>query len=169
MNTGEEEGGVQGFKSHIAEEIKDELKLKGAFGNQPDEIFESFEKIVRKNNLRFEEYPVQTADGYRLTLFRIPGEIGDTSTGKKVVFFQHGLFDSADCWISHTNNLAPAIVVAKANYDVWLGNTRGNKYSRSHMRLNPDSDKAFWDYSFAEMGKFDIPANLDFITKFTGV
>ncbi len=47
-------------------------------------------------------------------------------------------------------------MLANIGYDVWLGNNRGNKYSRSHISLNPDKDKNFWDFSFHEMGKYDL-------------
>ncbi len=54
-------------------------------------------------------------------------------------------------------------MLANIGYDVWLGNNRGNKYSRSHISLNPDKDKNFWNYSYHEMGKYDLPAMIDFI------
>ena len=40
-------------------------------------------------------------------------------------------------------------MLADAGYDVWLGNYRGNIYSRDHVRLNPNSlfDSKFWIYS----------------------
>jgi hypothetical protein len=33
---------------------------------------------------------------------------------------------------------APAFVIAKSGYDVWLGNNRGNKYSRNHQSIDPN-------------------------------
>ena len=49
-------------------------------------------------------------------------------------------------------------------FNKWVGNSRGNKYSRNHVLLDP-SDEAFWKYSFHEMGIYDIPACLDYILK----
>ena len=39
--------------------------------------------------------------------------------------------------------------------DVWVGNVRGNRYS--NPELSPKV-KNFWDYSFDEMIKYDLPA-----------
>lgn len=121
---------------------------------------------MKENGFRYEEHSVTTSDGFILKLFRIPGRSGDTTTGKKVVFFQHGILDSADCWIAHHANVAPAFQAVNAGYDVWLGNSRGNKYSHSHT--GSISNKDFWDFSFQEMGKYDVPANLDYIIRVTG-
>lgn len=52
---------------------------------------------------------------------------------------------------------------------MWLGNFRGNRYSRNHTTLNPDKDEAkFWDFSWHEMGTIDLPHIIDFILAKTG-
>ena len=76
---------------------------------------------------------------------------------------QHGLFSDADMWVIHGEG-SLAYVLANAGYDVWLGNNRGNKYSRANTKLDPSKDKAtFFDYSFFELGKYDAPSQIDFI------
>ena len=52
--------------------------------------------------------------------------------------------------------------MADAGYDVYLGNNRGNSYSRGHVHLDPSRDaKKYFDFSFAELGLHDVPAQLD--------
>lgn len=50
----------------------------------------------------------------------------------------------------------------KLGYDVWLGNNRGNKHSREHISINPNT-KEFWDFSLHEMGLYDVPSIVDYI------
>ena len=75
------------------------------------------------------------------------------------VLLQHGLISSAETWVANGENAWP-VKLLEAGYDVWLGNNRGNIYSRGHTRLTADDDE-FFDYSFFEMGKYDLPAMLD--------
>lgn len=53
--------------------------------------------------------------------------------------------------------------MADEGYDVYLPNSRGNRYSRSHETLNPDTDADYWKFSWHELGVYDLPAVVDFI------
>jgi lysosomal acid lipase/cholesteryl ester hydrolase len=53
----------------------------------------------------------------------------------------------------------------EAGFDVWVGNNRGNIYSRGHLSKTAEGD--FFDYSFWELGKYDLPAMIDRIRKET--
>ena len=69
---------------------------------------------------------------------------------------QHGIFDSADCFIMHTVDKAPAFQLAAAGFDVWLGNQRGTKHSLGHETMDLKS-KEYWEFSISEFGDFDAP------------
>lgn len=50
---------------------------------------------------------------------------------------------------------------AKDGNDVWFGCARGTQFSRKHRFLDPDNSTEFWNYSFHEIGKYDVPAMID--------
>ena len=113
---------------------------------------------------------VVTQDGYRLKVFRVNDpatKIKDSGKPKPVVILQHGLLCAADNW-ANNGELSPAFLLARAGYDVWLGNSRGSRHSRDHETLDPDSDKAFWEFSFQQMGYFDSPALFNYVEQVTG-
>jgi len=55
-----------------------------------------------------------------------------------------------------------AFLLSNLGYDVWLGNNRGNIYSKDHQTFDYGS-KEFEDFSFYEMGTKDLPAMIDYI------
>ncbi len=57
-------------------------------------------------------------------------------------------------------------MVARAGYDVWLGNSRGNKYSKDHQGNPSNFDR--WNYDFEEMGDLDITIEIEYALKVTG-
>lgn len=77
------------------------------------------------------------------------------------MFLQHGLFSCSDTWIVNDEKVAPAYQLARAGYDVYLGNNRGNFYSNKNLKLDPRADnEEFHDYSFEEYGKFDLTTQI---------
>lgn len=155
-------------------------RLEGKEGEDvnPD-IYLDVPGLITKYGFPVETHVVQTEDGYLLTLHRIPhGRAGRNSSSRQEenqvlprapVLMQHGLLSSSACWIMGAPEKAPAYMMADSGYDVWLGNARGNTYSRHHTSLNPDGkDGKFWDFSWDEIGQYDVPAMIDYILNKTG-
>lgn len=59
-----------------------------------------------------------------------------------------------------------AYVLADAGYDVWLPNARGTVYSRDHKSKDPE-DVDFWNFSFPDIGMFDLSATIDYVREET--
>ncbi|XP_062927238.1 putative lysosomal acid lipase/cholesteryl ester hydrolase isoform X2 [Mobula hypostoma] len=97
------------------------------------EAYMDISQLISYRGYPSEEYEVMTSDGYILSVNRIPYGINDTPESK-----------------------------ADAGYDVWIGNSRGNTWSRKHISI-PVYKDAFWRFSFDEMATKDLPAVLNFI------
>lgn len=86
---------------------------------------------------------------------------------KQPVFLMHGLLGSSSSFVMMGPYKGLAYLLADRGYDVWLGNARGNTYSRKHVRHNPDGDRSerrnFWDNSWHEIGVIDLPTKIDYI------
>ncbi|XP_051838615.1 lipase member K-like isoform X1 [Antechinus flavipes] len=77
------------------------------------------------------------------------------------------MFVSAKTWVTNPPDSSLAFFLADSGYDVWMGNSRGNTWSRKHVRYSPESPE-FWAFSFDEMAKYDLVATLNFIVNKTG-
>ncbi|XP_018305040.1 gastric triacylglycerol lipase-like [Mycetomoellerius zeteki] len=121
--------------------------------------------LVERYGYLAEEHYVTTEDGYNLVIHRMSGNpISKSQNTRKVVFLKNGLFGSSDMWVFSDKSLA--FLLADEGYDVWLGNSRGNTYCRSHVKLSP-RNKDFWKFSYHEIGTRDLPAMIDYVLNYT--
>ncbi|KAI4596010.1 cholesterol esterase [Pestalotiopsis sp. 9143b] len=119
-----------------------------------------------------EEHVVQTKDGYLLGVHRLAwrkGEedykvnAGPNSIKKKVIYMHHGLLMNSEVWVCLTDEqrCLPFVLVERG-FDVWLGNNRGNKYSKKSVKTSPQSLE-FWNFSIDEFAFHDIPDTIAYI------
>ncbi|XP_046430772.1 lipase 3-like isoform X1 [Neodiprion fabricii] len=124
-------------------------------------------ELIEKYGYHSESHEVETEDGYILTVHRITGGAKHPpSPGKPVVILQHGVLSSSADWVIMGPSRSLGYILSDVGYDVWLGNSRGNTYSKAHAKISP-SDSKFWEFSWHEMGVYDMPAVIDHVLKVT--
>ncbi|XP_791420.1 gastric triacylglycerol lipase [Strongylocentrotus purpuratus] len=135
-------------------------------GEDPD-VNRNASQLITSKGYPCKEYSVQTDDGFILGVQRIPyGRNESKYTPRPVVFLQHGLLASSTNWLTNLANESLAYILADAGFDVWLGNVRGNDYSKRSIKYKPEQVE-FWKWSWDEMAKFDLPAMLGLALKET--
>jgi pimeloyl-ACP methyl ester carboxylesterase len=142
----------------------------------PDLIEDAFllvPELIRKHGYPAERHTVRTSDGYLLEMHRIPySPHNTTAEGRQPVFLMHGLLDSSSTWVVMRPGNGLAYLLADLGYDVWMGNARGNRYSRNHVTFDPDGRRSdrrrFWEFSWHEIGTTDLPAMIDYVLGQTG-
>jgi pimeloyl-ACP methyl ester carboxylesterase len=131
----------------------------------PDDIFQRLFKSPSIDYAKYQisSHTVYTKDGYKLKVFRVRLTDDELSflpeksqkNSDRPVLLAHGLSNSSDGWFYAGNSIGFRLV--SLGFDVWITNSRGNKYSHSHT--DPEiTHKKFYDYSFQEMAEWDIPA-----------
>jgi len=134
----------------------------------PDERLNTTE-LIRSKGYVGEDHKVTTDDGYILSIQRIPYGINEKpqKNGQRpVVFLQHGLLDASSSFVINYPDQSLGFILADSGYDVWLGNMRGNTYGLEHVKLNPNQEE-FWDFSWDEMAKHDLPSMVNYVLKTT--
>lgn len=130
---------------------------------------EGFVEMCKLFGYEAEEHIVKTGDDYLLGIHRIGGPKGSnwrsepSPVPKPVVYLHHGLLMNSEIWIANIDpKRALPFILADMGYDVWLGNNRGNKYSKKHKTYSPNST-AFWNFCIDDFAIHDIPDTIKYI------
>ncbi|KAJ2939238.1 hypothetical protein O0L34_g8551 [Tuta absoluta] len=155
----------------------DVLELRKTMGSRiPEHVFEDamldVPGMIAKYGYPVETHTVTTSDGYILNMHRIPhGRDRHSQPGRRpAALLMHGLLSSSADWLVLGPGNALAYLLAEEGYDVWMGNARGNYYSREHQQRtkNPDRSTSYWRFSWEEIGLYDVSAFVDHILATTG-
>lgn len=74
-----------------------------------------------------------------------------------------GLAESSDHMQKPHMSNSLAFEMSNQGYDVWMANSRGSTYSLNHTQFDYRHDARYWDFSFHEIGLYDLPAQIDYI------
>ncbi|KAI8894203.1 Alpha/Beta hydrolase protein [Globomyces pollinis-pini] len=113
-----------------------------------------------------QSYSFNTSDNYKLQVHRIPNQ----KSSALPILLWHGLSNCSELFVSSSPARSLAFVLHDAGFDVWLANTRGNKYSFGHSKLDLNTWSGlseYWSYSIDHLAEYDLPATVDFILNFT--
>ncbi|XP_070608432.1 lipase member M-like [Erythrolamprus reginae] len=146
----------------IQHAVTSEKSINGRYLN-PEHLM-NISEIIQYWGYPSEEYEILTSDGYYLKVNRIPNGINspEKTEPKPVVILVSGVVTEGRSWLLNLPSNSLGFVLADAGYDVWLLNNRGTSWSRRHQNLTIDQEE-FWNFSFHEMGIYDIPAAINFI------
>uniref|UniRef100_T1JVK7 Lipase n=1 Tax=Tetranychus urticae TaxID=32264 RepID=T1JVK7_TETUR len=141
------------------------------FGNgDPDEAA-SCGQLIESRGFQYERYYVTTEDGYILQNFRIINPYArEARNTLKPVLLVHPILASCASWLFNSP-ASLGFLLANLGYDVWLINARGTSYSTNHTHLDPEGNSfypVFWDYSFYEIGIYDVTSTVEHIKNETG-
>ncbi|XP_039281854.1 gastric triacylglycerol lipase isoform X2 [Nilaparvata lugens] len=179
----------------LSKDVRGKKKMFGIFRNRSNKqkepfVMERTDELIRKAGYDAESYLVDVPIGrniiveerqgqklwskkkgkYTMTTFKIeifriihPGR--DRLRNLPVVLLMHGATGSSSDYVFAGKDDSLGFYLADSGYDVWLGNLRGNFYGGLNTYKNVS---AFWDFSFHEMGLYDLPTEIDFILSATG-
>lgn len=115
---------------------------------------------VKNAGYRAESHKVKTEDGFILKVHRVLPKKNSIERGS--AFLMHGLFRNSSDFLASGPKIALAYYLADHGYDVWLGNARGTKFSNEHEKYHKHA-KEFYQFSFHEIGIYDLPAMLNYM------
>jgi len=136
-----------------------------ASGSLPEEDL-STPELIEYWGYPAETHEAKSSDGYVLQLHRIPHgrnqTVKDDDPERPVIFLMHTFLSSSADWVINLPETSLGFILADKGFDVWLGNVRGNRYSRKHETVSP-RDRLFWDFSIDEHAGDDFPTMVDYI------
>ena len=149
--------------------------------SKKDLEFDRWAKPLKELGYEWESVPVVTKDNYELTLFNIFGKDTKLIVDKQPVLIVHGLYTDAAWWIEmqrqtdvrpdyrEYGDITPWMLqLADKGYDVWMANSRGTEYSQGHTDFDSATSDRYWDFTWADIGKYDVPAMIEEIKIITG-
>ncbi|KAI1283191.1 Gastric triacylglycerol lipase [Halotydeus destructor] len=155
--------------------------------NKVTDSTRTIEEIIESRGFKCEVHKVTTNDGYILTVHRIVNPLNENRIKRPILCWHAFAANSSHFVINSEENsrakappanaedaIDPYLVddalgfaLANGGHDVWLGNSRGSKYSLEHEVLDYETDPEFWDFGIDEQVDKDLPATIAHIIRTT--
>ncbi|XP_075991146.1 lipase 3-like [Anticarsia gemmatalis] len=120
-------------------------------------------QLIKSHGYRKRSYDVETIDGHILKIHKILPWVREKKN--QAIILHHGLLGSAEDWLLLGPGKALPYLLADRGYDVWLLNARGSKYSGLCSCAHSYKQSTYWNFSWHEMGIYDLPASIKFISR----
>lgn len=129
-------------------------------------------ELIRYFGFTCETANATTDDGYIIEVDRVgqTPQDNDTSanrTKRKSIILVPGILADSCSWFINYPSQSAGFLLAQRGYDVWAMNTRDILYRSQHQSLS-QSDDRYWQWSFEEIGRYDIAAVVDLVLSVTG-
>ncbi|XP_050293854.1 gastric triacylglycerol lipase-like [Anthonomus grandis grandis] len=136
------------------------------------EVYLNMEQRVKRHGYPLEIHPVTTEDGYILNMYRIPHGLKKSEnepTNKSAILLVHSSGGSPANFVTLGKKYSAAYYFADRGFDVWLFCSRGTECQnpRKHIKWDWNNDPEYWNWSFHEVGLYDLPASIDHILNVT--
>ncbi|KAG8384959.1 hypothetical protein BUALT_Bualt04G0172400 [Buddleja alternifolia] len=119
--------------------------------------------VVTIYGYKCQEFEVKTDDGYILSVQRIPeGRAGGGGPNRPPVLLQHGILVDGVTWLLNSPQESLAMMLADNGFDLWISNTRGTRFSRRHVTLDP-SNPEYWNWSWDDLVTHDLPSVINLV------
>lgn len=131
-------------------------------------------ELVQDLGYSCETLEATTGDGYVLEVDRVGGrgqQNGTTATNSTTrgspILLVPGILAECGSWFINYPAETPGYLLADAGYDVWAMNTREIAFRSHHLRLT-QQEAEYWQWSFHEIGYYDIAAAIDLVLNASG-
>lgn len=109
----------------------------------PLDTYVDGQTLARSHGFELIHHDVVTEDGYIVNVQNLKRQGEGKGPQRPVVLLAHGLIDSSDTWLVNGRNKSLAYALHDAGYDVWMSNSRGNRYSQGR-HVSEKNTKKIW-------------------------
>ncbi|KZV57689.1 hypothetical protein F511_03149 [Dorcoceras hygrometricum] len=146
---------------HLPHQAFSSRSLSLGFGQPPEALCAAAVNLL---GYKCQEFEATTDDGYILSVQRIPEgrDGGGGGPNRPSVLVQHGILVDGMSWLVNSPDESLPLILADNGFDVWISNTRGTRFSRRHLTLDPAKPE-YWNWTWDDLVIHDLSTVADLI------